>query len=75
MNGGYQRNASRYLVLLMLAGVLGIILLSLARGAGALALLPLLFLLACPILHMVHHGGHSAGTPPARSPDERMPRH
>jgi len=66
----YQGSASRYLVLLMLAGVVGLLALSLARGAGALALLPLLFLFACPILHMFLHRGHSAGSASARVPDE-----
>ena len=45
------------LVFLAFAGIALFFLLSEHR-IHALAWLPLLFLLACPLLHMFHHGGH-----------------
>lgn len=71
MHGSYQRNASRFPVLLMFGGVLLLIGLSFAgQGSSPLMLLPLLFLLACPILHIFLHRGHSHGSASPQAADD-----
>lgn len=52
------------LVFLAFAGIALFFLLSEHR-IHALVWLPLLFLLACPLLHMFHHGGHGGHGRPA----------
>lgn len=71
MHSSSQRNARRYLVLLMLGGVLGLTYLSASgQGSSPVMLLPLLFLLACPILHIFLHRGHSHASASPRAADD-----
>ena len=57
-NRNGRRAGSRSIfVFLAFAGIALFFLLSEHR-IHALSWLPLLFLLACPLLHMFHHGGH-----------------
>lgn len=50
--------------------------------AHAFGFLPYLLLLACPLMHLFHHGGHGGhgghagrqhGRPPAQGPDDARP--
>lgn len=57
IRNGRRASSRSMLVFLAFAGIALFFLLSEHR-IHALAWLPLLFLLACPLLHMFHHGGH-----------------
>ena len=60
-HGGRNRSRSGIALLGFLAIVL--FLLTTEHRAHVMGLLPFLFLLACPLLHMFHHsGGHGAHT-------------
>lgn len=66
------------LVLLGFLAVAGYFLVT-EHAAHTIAVLPWLFLLACPLMHMFHHGHHGQGhharaledSPPAKGADER----
>ena len=57
VRSGNRSGSRSILVFLAFAGIALFFLLSEHR-VHALSWLPLLFLLACPLLHMFHHGGH-----------------
>ena len=81
IRNGRRAGSRSMLVFLAFAGIALFFLLSEHR-IHALAWLPLLFLLACPLLHMFHHGGHGGhaggdgghgSTRPERSRDPVVP--
>ena len=64
IQNGRRASSRSMLVFLAFAGIALFFLLSEHR-IHALGWLPLLFLLACPLLHMFHHGGHGGHGGPA----------
>ena len=48
---------------LLAFGVMAIVLLWQEHRAHLLGILPYLFLLSCPLLHLLHHRGHRHGLP------------
>ena len=61
-NEGRTQSAAKwvFIVFLLVAGYF-LIMEHRAHLGGALYYLPFLLLLACPLLHLFHHGGHGGG--------------